>query len=52
MDNDRDITSIGFDVNVSESEFSVQRLESLPDDAGVAFLELNLSQIAKKVPLT
>ena len=52
MDNNRDFTSIGFDVNVSESEFSVQRLESLPDDAGVAFFELNLSQIAKEVPLT
>ena len=52
MDNDRDLTSIGFDVNVPETEFSVQRVESLPNEASTAFLELNLSQIAKEVPLT
>ena len=52
MDNDRDLTSIGFDVNLPETEYSVQRVETLPDDADVAFLELNLSQIAKEVPLT
>ena len=51
MDNDGDLNSIDFDVNVSESEFLVQRVETLPDDAGIAILELNLSQIAKKVPL-
>ena len=52
MDNDRGLTSKGFDVNMPETEFSVQRLKFLPDDAGVAFLELNLSQIAKDIPLT
>ena len=52
MDNDRDLTSIGFDASVPETEFPVQRVEALPDDAGVAFFELNLSQIANEVPLT
>ena len=52
MDNNGDLTSIGFDASVPETEFSVQRLETLPDDAGVAFFELNLSQIAKGVPQT
>ena len=52
MDNDKDLTSIGFETGVSKTEFPVQRVETLPDDAGVAFLELNLSQIAKEVPLT
>ena len=52
MDNDRDLTSIDFDENLPETEYSVQRVETLPNVADVAFLELNLSQIAKKVPLT
>ena len=50
MDNDKDLTSIGFDANVPETDSTVQRVETLPDDAGVAFLELNLSQIAKEFP--
>ena len=52
MENNRDLASIGFDVNVPETEFSAQRVETLPDDAGLALFELNLSQIAKEVPLT
>ena len=52
MNNDRDFTSIGFDANLPETEYSIKRVKSLPDDAGVAYFELNLSQIAKKVPLT
>ena len=52
MEIDRDFTSIGFDANVPETEISVQRVDTLPDEAGVAILELNLSQIAKDVPLT
>ena len=52
MDNDRDLTSIGFDLNSPETEFSVQRLDTLPDDAEVAYFELNLSEIAREVPLT
>ena len=50
VDNDRDITAIGFDANVLESESTVQCVETLPDDAGIARLELNLSQIAKNFP--
>ena len=50
MDNDKDLTSISFDANVPETDSTVQRVETFPDDAGVAFFELNLSQIAKEFP--
>ena len=52
MDNSSDLTAMNFKVNVPKVESSVRRVETLPDDVGVAFLELNLSQIAKEVPLT
>ena len=52
MDNDKDLTSIGFETSVSEIEFPVQRVETLPKDASIAIFELNLSQIANEVPLS
>ena len=52
MDDDRNLTSFGFDAHIPETENSVRRVKTLPDDAGVAFFELNLSQIAKDVRFT
>ena len=52
MDYDRNPTSMSFDVNMPKTEFSVECLESLPNEAGIAYFELNLSQIAKEIPLT
>ena len=52
MDYDRNPTSLSFDANMPEIKFSVERVESLPSEAGIANFELNLSQIAKEIPLT
>ena len=41
-------TSPSLDEKNPESEFSVERLETLPTDAETAFFELNLSQLAKE----
>ena len=52
VDYDRNPTSLSFDANMPEIEFSVERVDSLPSEAGIAYFELNLSQIAKEIPLT
>lgn len=52
MDYDRHPTSLSLDANLPDFEFSVERVESLPSEAGIANFELNLSQIAKEIPLT
>ena len=52
MEYDKNPTSLSFDAYMPETEFSVNRVESLPIEAGIAYFELNLSQIAKEIPLT
>ena len=49
MENDRDFTSIGFGANVPESEISIERVEILPTGAETAYLEVNLSRLAKAI---
>ena len=46
---ERNSTSFGFDESNSESEFSIERVETLPTSADTAFFELNLSQLAKEI---
>ena len=50
MNYKEDSSSLGFDEKISDTDFSVKRLETLPTEAETAFFELNLSQIAKEIP--
>ena len=43
-------TSLSFSDKISETQFTVERLETLPIKAETAFFELNLSQLAKEIP--
>ncbi len=52
MEYDSIPTSLSFDVNMPETKSSVEHVESLPNEAGIAYFELNLSQLAKEIPLT
>ena len=42
----------GFSEKIPETEHSIKRVETLPAEAETAFFELNLSQLAKNIPLT
>ena len=44
---ERDSTSFDFDESTFETELSTKRVETLPTEANTAFLEINLSQLAK-----
>ena len=46
---ERNATLLGFDESTYETEFSIEQSETLPTEAGVAFFELNLSQLAKDI---
>ena len=37
--------------NLSNTRFPIERIETFPNEAKIAFFELNLSQVAKNVPL-
>ena len=51
MNHKENSTLLGLNEKIPESEFSVERLETLPTEAETVFLELNLSQLAKNLPL-
>ncbi len=45
------LISTNVETNLSSTEFPIERTESLPTEARIAFFKLNLSQVVKNVPL-